>query len=77
MMADIIHVKVVAGARRNEVKEERTALKVYVTAPAIEGKANKAVLELLAEYFGCKKSQVRIIKGERSKDKSVQIQHIS
>ncbi len=47
--------------------------KVYLTAPPVEGKANKLLLELLAKYFNLKKSQIRIIKGGRTRDKVVQI----
>lgn len=71
-MVNIIQVKVIAGARRNEVRKEETAFKVYVTAPAVVGKANKAVLELLADHFGCRRSRLKIIKGARSKNKLIQ-----
>ncbi len=72
-MVDVVKVKVVTGARKNEVKREGERLKVYVSAPPAEGKANKAVLELLAKHFGCKESKVKIIKGEKSKDKLIQM----
>jgi uncharacterized protein (TIGR00251 family) len=49
------------------------ALKVRVTQPAIEGKANRALLELLAKKFGVAKSQVEIVAGETSRRKLVKI----
>ncbi len=44
-------------------------LHVYVNQPPLEGKANKAVAESLAEYFTVSKSQVSLIKGSKSKMK--------
>lgn len=74
-MVDVVRVRVTAGARKNEVKKENNTLKVYVSPPAVEGKANKAVLGLLAKYFGCRKSEIKIVKGERSKNKFIQIKY--
>lgn len=67
----IINVKVVANARKEEVQEFNGGLKVYVKAPAVEGKANQALIEVLANYFNVKKSKIEIVKGEKSKVKRV------
>ncbi len=48
-------------------------LHVYVNQPAQEGKANKACVETLAEYFKVSKSQVVLIKGLKSKLKTFKI----
>ncbi|MDD2654005.1 MAG: DUF167 domain-containing protein [Candidatus Omnitrophica bacterium] len=69
----IINIKVVASAKKNLIKKENDYLKVYVSSPAVEGKANKAVLELLCKHFGVKKDKIFIIKGLRSSRKSVEI----
>ncbi len=53
----IVNIKVVAGAKKNLIKKENDYLKVYVCQPAVEGKANKALLELLSEYFRVKKDK--------------------
>lgn len=50
-------------------------LLVYVREPAIDGKANKAVAKLLAEYFDVPKSHVQIISGHKSKLKRFEIQN--
>ena len=63
----------VPSARKNGVVEEGDHLKVYVRAPPVKGKANEAVIEVLAEFFGVKKSDIRIISGERSREKVVEI----
>jgi uncharacterized protein (TIGR00251 family) len=66
-------VKVVPNARRDEVLEDGDSLKVRLTVPATKGKANRALIELLAEHFHVKKRDVRIIKGERSREKIIEI----
>lgn len=66
-------IKVVPNAKKNKVLDEGERLKVYVAAPPTEGKANKAVIELLAEFFEVKRGNVRIIKGEKSREKIVEI----
>lgn len=53
------------------------ALKVKVTAPPVEGRANKAVKKLLAGKLGISPSQVEIIAGERSREKLLRISGIS
>lgn len=40
---------------------------VYVYAPPLEGKANKSVIDSLAEYYTLKKHQVSILSGRKSK----------
>ncbi len=46
---------------------------VKVKEPPVDGKANKAIVEKLAEYFGVSRSQVGIISGQSSKEKIVEI----
>ncbi|MFH1406573.1 MAG: DUF167 domain-containing protein [Candidatus Omnitrophota bacterium] len=69
----IINVRVVPNAKKNEVKKENNLYKIYLSAPAREGKANKLLVEILADEFSVRKSQVRIIRGEKSRDKIVEI----
>lgn len=45
------------------------ALHVYVSEPPLEGKANKAVVEILADHFKVKKGQVVLLSGHKSKNK--------
>ncbi len=49
------------------------ALLVYVREPAIEGKANQAVRQLLSDYYGVSKSRVQIIGGLTSRIKRYDI----
>lgn len=45
-------------------------LHVYVSEPPLEGKANRAVLEALADYFKVKKNRVKLLSGGKSKHKT-------
>lgn len=76
-----IDIKVIPGAKKNAVKQERDmwegdTWKVYVNAPAVDGKANKALIALLAEYFQVRKSRIEITKGLKSRHKTINIKGI-
>ena len=58
---------------RNEIKEDGERLKVYLTAPAEDGRANQALIKVLAEHLGVKKSMIIIKKGLRSRQKIIKI----
>ena len=49
------------------------ALKVKLTSPPVEGKANKELIEVLAKAFGVAKKDVEIISGQSSKNKIVKL----
>jgi hypothetical protein len=68
-----IQVKVKPNSRTEEVSREGDRLIVKVKEPPREGKANQAVIRLLAEHFGVPKSQVRILSGFKSKNKVVEV----
>jgi len=71
-----ITLKVVAGAKRNLFKEDSSGIKVYLTAPAVDGKANKALIGFLAEHFDIRKADVIIIKGLKSRHKTIKIERL-
>ena len=48
-------------------------LHIYVNQPPLDGKANKAVIEALAKYFKTSKSKVVLVRGEKSKQKTFNI----
>lgn len=73
VVVKMVDVRVYGGAKNNLVKEEKEALKVFVTAPPINGRANQAVIEILAGHFGVKKNQIEIIKGLKSRNKTIRI----
>lgn len=71
----ILRIQVVPGASRNEiVKVENETVMVRVTAPPVKGKANKAVVKLLARTLGLKKGQVEIVTGRTSRHKKVKVE---
>jgi len=48
-------------------------LRVAVTAPPVDGAANAAVIEALAEAFGVRRGAIAIVRGERGRRKTVEI----
>ncbi len=66
-----VSVQVKAGSKKGPVVQTSLTggLLVYVREPAIDGKANKAVTELLAQYFEVPKSHVRLVSGRTSRHK--------
>ena len=71
----IVTVKVIARAFKCEVLPQADgSFKVKLTRPALEGKANEQLREVLADYFHTSKSKVRILSGEKSHLKNVKIE---
>ena len=67
-------VKVQARARRGEIAGVHAgALRLRVTAPALEGRANQAVVALLAEHLQVAKSSIKITRGERAPLKLIEV----
>ena len=52
---------------------QEDAWRLRITAPPVEGKANEACIELLAELLGVKRAQVTIIAGHTSRTKTVAV----
>ena len=62
------------GAKKSEVSGVHgDCLRVRVAAPAVEGKANAALIAHLAEAFGVPKRAVTIVRGETGRRKTVRI----
>lgn len=74
-----IAIKVTPGARREEILGWEDypgvgrVLKLKVTAPPVEGKANKAIEVFLARVLGLPKGQVRIVAGNTGHIKRVEL----
>jgi uncharacterized protein len=73
----ILPVRAHPGARRNEIRGVQDGmLKVSVTQSPEKGKANKALIELLAKQLGLKKSQIGLVAGETSHQKRLLVHGI-
>ncbi|HLZ92810.1 MAG TPA: DUF167 domain-containing protein [Candidatus Acidoferrum sp.] len=71
-------VRVQPRANRNEIAGEVDgALKVRLLAPALEDRANEALIEFLAELLKTPKAAVRILSGHRSRNKRVAIRGVT
>ena len=74
----VLPVRAHAGAKRSEIRGEQAgALKVLVTQAPEKGKANKAIVALLAETLDLKKSQIELLAGETSPQKKFLVRDIS
>lgn len=71
-----LNIRVITKAKQQKVVKEENGLKVYLNAPPVDGKANKALIELLAEYFKIKKNKIKIVKGLKSRDKIIELSTI-
>ena len=68
-------VRVTPRASRNEIVEvlADSTVKVRLTAPPVEGKANEELIKFLSEVLGVAKSKMEIVAGEKGRDKLVSI----
>lgn len=73
-----IKVSVAPRSSTNKVMGEHNgAIKVALTAPPVEGAANKALVEFLAKLLGVPRSVVSIVSGETSRKKTVKVLGVS
>ena len=73
-----LRVRVQPRASRDRIESlEGDLLRVRLCAPPTQGKANKACVRLLAKKLGIAASRVRIVRGERSREKLLFLEGIS
>lgn len=74
-----ISAKVIPQSKKNAVEQVvmetpvSVSLKIRITAPPVDGKANQAVIDILSDYFSVKKAAVEIIKGHTSRQKIIKV----
>jgi uncharacterized protein len=74
----VLQVRVQPGASKNEIAGVMDgALKVRLQAPALEDRANSALCEYLGQLLKTPKAAVRILGGERSRIKRVEIRGVT
>jgi hypothetical protein len=72
-----VSLRVTPGARRNEVIDTAGGrLRVRIAARAVDGKANREMQSFIGELFGVRRSAVTLLRGERSRDKTLWIEGI-
>jgi len=73
----ILPIHVSAGAGSDAIRGEHDGkVKIAVTAPPQDGKANKAICDLIADKLGISGRNVRIISGKKSREKKVLIEDV-
>jgi len=79
----MLAVRALPGAKKKTAilgvycEGDKARLKVAVQAPAVEGKANLALVDFLAERFGVTKRSVELASGELSRSKSFLIRGVT
>jgi uncharacterized protein (TIGR00251 family) len=68
-----IEIKVITNAKKREILREGAGLKVRLMSLPVEGKANEELVRYLSEIFGVKKSEVKIVRGDKDKKKLISI----
>ena len=67
-------VRVIPAAPRNAVRPESGGgFRVYLVAAPEKGRANKALVKILADHLKVRKSCLEIVSGERSRNKTVRV----
>ena len=70
-----IEVRITPNASKDEItgKAEDGRLRIRIQSPPVDGAANKRLIRFIAKTAGVAKSKVRIVSGERSRDKALEI----
>ncbi len=73
-----IETRVIPKSSRNEIIiEENDLIKIKITSPPVDGKANKAVTELLSKKLRVPKKNVQIVSGEKSRQKRIRVYDVT
>jgi uncharacterized protein YggU (UPF0235/DUF167 family) len=68
-----IKIRVFPRARQTSVEQDGEVLRVHVSAAPADGMANEAAIRAVAAHFGIPKSKLKIIRGETSRDKIIDV----
>ncbi len=69
-------VRITPRASRNEIHEilDDGTVKIRITAPPVDGQANKAIIDFLSEVLNVSKSKLEIVAGQTGKDKIIAVE---
>ncbi len=71
-------VRVVPRSSRSQIAGvEGGALKIKLTAPPVDGAANAALIEFVAEWLGVRRSAVSIVSGDKARNKLVRVNGVT
>lgn len=79
MSTTTLTVRVTPNARRSEIlgwgadEKGRPVLLLKLGAPPVDGKANTELIRFIAEVLGCSKGQISLLRGEGSRQKTLEI----
>ena len=68
-----IKVKVTPRAKKERIIPQDNGLKVYIRTPAISGRANQRLIEVLSRYYKVKKYNITIVRGLTNQNKLIKI----
>jgi uncharacterized protein (TIGR00251 family) len=70
-----LHLKITPRSSKNEIIGELPdgTLKIKLKAPPVDGEANKELIKFLSKEFNIAKSKIKIVKGETSRNKVIEI----
>jgi len=66
-----VDTRVIPGAKKREIRRDGRGLVIKLVSQPQEGKANRELVEYLANTFSVRKSEVRIVSGEKGRKKIV------
>jgi len=73
----IFRIHVVPKSSKSEISGvQDDALKLKITSPPVEGKANEACIKFLSNILGVRKAKVKIVSGHKSRKKTIAIEGI-
>ena len=77
-MGAALAIRLTPGAKQNEIDGflEDGTIRIRLTAPPVEGKANSALIEFLSRVLGVRRADIEIVAGEKSRNKLVTISDI-
>ena len=70
-----LKIKIISNAKENKVVGEMAdgVLKIKINAPAVDNKANEALIKFLSKEFGRSKTKIKIVSGLTSRNKIIEV----
>lgn len=66
-------IKAIAGSKVNQIEFQEEFIKIKIKQRALEGKANKAIIEYLSDILNIPKTKIEILVGHTSSIKTIEI----